>query len=59
MNVKECRIKRGYSQGYMAQLLNIKQNTYSNKENGNRAFTVSEIKKLKEILQVTYEELLN
>ena len=57
--MKECRVKRGYSQGYMAKLLNIKQNTYSNKENGNRAFTIAEIKKLKEILQVTYEELLN
>ena len=59
MNVKECRVKRGYTQDCIAKLLNIKQNTYSNKENGNRDFTVAEIKKLKEILQVTYEELLN
>ena len=34
MNVKEYRIKRGYTQEQIAILLDIKQNTYSNKENG-------------------------
>lgn len=59
MNIKEYRIKRGYTQEQIAELLNIKQNTYSNKENGKRAFTLEEIRKLKRILNTTYDELLN
>ena len=59
MNVKECRIKMGYTQEQIAMLLDIKQNTYSNKENGKRAFTIEEIRKLKKILNTTYDELLN
>ena len=59
MNIKEHRIKRGYTQEQIAELLNIKQNTYRNKENGKRAFTIEEIKKLKRILNTTYDELLN
>ena len=59
MNVKEYRVKMGYTQEQVAKLLNIKQNSYSRKENGKRAFTIDEIKKLKEILNATYDELLN
>ena len=59
MNVKEYRVKKGYTQKQIAMLLNIKQNTYSNKENGKRAFTIDEIKILKELFKVSYEELLN
>ena len=59
MNIKEYRIKRGYTQEQIAKLLNIKQNSYSNKENGKRAFTIEEIRKLKRILNTTYDELLN
>ena len=59
MNVKEYRVKKGYTQEQIAMLLDIKQNTYSNKENGKRAFTIDEIKILKELFKVSYEELLN
>lgn len=59
MNVKEYRVKKGYTQKQIAMLLDIKQNTYSNKENGKRAFTIDEIKILKELFKVSYEELLN
>ena len=59
MNIKEYRVKMGYTQEQIAELLNIKQNTYSNKECGKRAFTINEIKKLKDIFKVTYEDLLN
>ena len=59
MNIKEYRVKMGYTQEQIAELLNIKQNTYSNKENGKRAFTIEEIRKLKRILNTTYDELLN
>ena len=59
MNVKEYRVKKGYTQKQIAMLHDIKQNTYSNKENGKRAFTIDEIKILKELFKVSYEELLN
>lgn len=59
MKVKEYRLKNGYTQAEIANILNIKQNSYSNKELGKRAFTIEEIKLLKELFKVTYEDLLN
>lgn len=59
MKIKEYRKIRGYTQAEVAQMLQIKQNSYSNKENGKKPFTVREIKLLKDILKVSYEELLN
>lgn len=59
MKVKEYRILNGYTQTEVANILNIKQNSYSNKELGKRAFTIEEIKLLKELFKVTYEDLLN
>ena len=59
MNIKEYRILKGYTQAEIASILNIKQSSYSNKELGRRAFTVEEIKLLKELFEVTYEDLLN
>lgn len=59
MKIKEYRILKGYTQSEIANILNIKQSSYSNKELGRRAFTVEEIKLLKELFEVTYEDLLN
>mgnify|MGYP000458543288 FL=1 len=59
MKVKEYRLLNGYTQTEIANILNIKQNSYSNKELGKRAFTIEEIKLLKELFEVTYEDLLN
>lgn len=59
MKVKEYRLLNGYTQTEVANILNIKQNSYSNKELGKRAFTIEEIKLLKELFKVTYEDLLN
>ena len=59
MKVKEYRKNKGYTQEEVAQMLQIKQGSYSKKENGKRAFTAREIKLLKEILEISYEELLN
>ena len=59
MKIKEYRISKGYTQSEIANILNIKQSSYSNKELGRRAFTVEEIKLLKELFGVTYEDLLN
>lgn len=59
MNVKMFRLKRGYTQEEMAKMLNTDQSSYSRKENGKRSFTWDEIKKIKEILDVTYEDILD
>lgn len=59
MKIKEYRILKGYTQAEIANVLNIKQSSYSNKELGRRDFTVKEIKILKELFEVTYEDLLN
>lgn len=59
MKIKEYRILKGYTQSEIANILNIKQSSYSNKELGRRDFTIDEIKLLKELFEVTYEDLLN
>ena len=59
MKIKEYRISKGYTQAEIANILNIKQSSYSNKELGRREFTIEEIKLLKELFDVTYEDLLN
>ena len=59
MKIKEYRILKGYTQAEIANILNIKQSSYSNKELGKRDFTIEEIKLLKELFEVTYEDLLN
>ena len=59
MKIKEYRVMNGYTQAEVANILNIKQNRYSNKELGKRSFTIEEIKLLKELFKVTYEDLLN
>ena len=59
MKIKEYRILKGYTQTEIANILNIKQSSYSNKELGRRDFTIEEIKLLKELFEVSYEDLLN
>ena len=59
MKIKEYRKNKGYTQKEIALMLGIKQNTYSDKELGKSKFTIDEVKKLKEILEVTYDDLLN
>ena len=59
MKIKEYRILKGYTQSEIANILNIKQSSYSNKELGRRDFTIKEIKLLKELFEVAYEDLLN
>ena len=59
VKVKEYRIMKGYTQAEIANLLGIKQNTYSDKERGKTQFNIKEIKVIKELLNVTYDELLS
>ncbi len=59
MKVKQYRVIKGLTQSEIAEMLGIKQNTYSYKERGIYDFSVKEIKKLKEILEVEYEQLFD
>ena len=59
MKVKEYRIKYSYTQREFAELLGIKQNTYSDKERGKTKFTIDEIKLIKELLDVAYDDVLS
>ncbi|HLR34063.1 MAG TPA: helix-turn-helix transcriptional regulator [Tissierellales bacterium] len=57
MKVKEYRIIKGFTQNELSELIGITQQTYSKKERGERSFTLDEVKKLKKILNISYEEL--
>ena len=58
IDIREIRKKLGLSQEYMAQRLGITQASYSFKESGIRKFSIEELKILKRILNVSYDELL-
>ena len=59
MRIKEYRIIKGYTQRELAEILGIKQNTYSDKERGKTNFTIDEIKIIKELYNTTYDDLLS
>ena len=59
MKIKEYRTIKGYTQRELAKLLGIKQNTYSDKERGKTKFTIDEVKFIKELFNVTYDDLLS
>ena len=59
MKIKEYRIIKGYTQRELAEILGIKQNTYSDKEREKTNFTIDEIKIIKELFSVTYDDLLS
>ena len=59
MKIKEYRMTKGYTQREIAELLGIKQNTYSDKELGKSKFTIDEVKLIKELFEVTYDDLLS
>lgn len=56
-NIKDIRIEKGISQLKLCELLGISQTSLSNKESGRRPFTVEEVLKLEEILEVTVREM--
>lgn len=58
MTLKEYRVKNGYTQKEMANFLNIKQNSYSRKENGHRQFTIDELLALEKVFKISISELL-
>ena len=58
MDIKKFRKEIGLIQEDIAIALGVSQASYSYKEAGKRRFNIEELKALKKILQVSYEELL-
>ena len=58
MDIKKIRKEKGLSQDDIAIALGVSQASYSYKESGKRRFNIEELKALKKILEVSYEELL-
>ena len=57
-NITVLRRMRGLSQTYMAERLGVARQTYINIEKGLKELTVSQVETLKEVLEVSFEDLL-
>ena len=57
-NLKEARLKSGYSQKEVAEKIGVAKSTYSLYESGNREPNVDTIKKISDILKVSADTLL-
>jgi transcriptional regulator with XRE-family HTH domain len=56
--VKEIRLKKGYSQGSLAKLLEVHPSDISGIERGKRNMSLKNIERLAKALGVTIEELI-
>lgn len=59
VKLRKLRQNKGYSQEYMAEILEISQKTYSNMENEKATISVTTLKKLAKELDVDLLELLS
>ena len=57
--IREIRMQKGYSQEYMAHILNISQSKYSRLENGSINFNVPTLSKLIITLEVNPFEIVS
>lgn len=55
--LKNLREQHNMTQSELAQKLGIYNSTYNYKENGKSEFTASEIKKLQEIFNLTFDQI--
>lgn len=56
--IREARIKKEFSQEYMAHVLGISQSHYSNLENGEASFDVEKLGKLLDVLELNPLEVI-
>ena len=57
--IRTLRIDKGYSQDYMADMLNISQNAYHKLEKGYTRIHLEKFIDIAKILEVDFSELLN
>ena len=58
MRIKELREENGLTQQTVAEFLNVKQNTYSQYENGKRQLSIDLLIKLAKFYKVTTDYIL-
>ena len=56
-NIKALRVSRDLRQEDLAKILGISLNSYNNKENGKRDFSLKEAKSLAELFGYSIEEI--
>ena len=57
--IKRIRLERGYSQDYMADMLDISQNAYHKLERGHTRINLQKFIDIAKILEVETTELIN
>src|SRR6187431_2053607 len=58
LRIRSCREAKGYTQEYMAEMLNICQSTYANLESGKSSLGIDRLLEIAEILEVDFHQLL-
>jgi transcriptional regulator with XRE-family HTH domain len=59
LNIRAIRESRGYTQEYMAEMLNICQSTYANLESGKTTLSINRLLGIAEILDTDFAELID
>ena len=59
MKIKTVRIEKGYSQDYMADMLNISQNAYHKLEKGHTRIHLEKFIDIANVLEVEVSDLFN
>ncbi|MEQ6123692.1 helix-turn-helix transcriptional regulator [Pseudotenacibaculum sp. MALMAid0570] len=57
--IKRIRLEKGYSQDYMADMLNISQNAYHKLERGHSRINLQKFIDIARILEIETAELIN
>jgi len=58
LNIRAMRESKGYTQEYMAEMLNICQSTYANLESGKTMLTLARLLRIAEILETEFTDLV-
>ena len=58
LRIRSYREAKGYTQEYMAEMLNICQSTYANLESGKSSLGIDRLLEIAEILEVDFHHLL-
>ena len=59
LNIRAIRESRGYTQEYMAEMLDICQSTYANLESGKTTLSVNRFLRIAEILETDFVDLVD
>ncbi|MEM0542919.1 helix-turn-helix transcriptional regulator [Flavobacterium sp. j3] len=57
--LRKLRMEKGYSQEYLAEVLEVSQKTYSNMENNKSSLSIDTLKKIAEEYKIDIIELLS